>query len=342
MLRLSKLRVADEIENGLAFYRYTFLTEIPKIYAALEESLRRDFALAPEARLPPFLRVGSWIGGDRDGNPNVVGGDTRPRDRRAGHGRVLVLSGAGPSTRRRAVAVGTTGHADPGTCWRWRRRRTTPIRIAVTNRIARHSSASIRALLRPRARWPGVVPPLAPQAQLAPYATPAELLADLATIRRFAVEPRRRAARCRQARPADSRHRGLRLPSRGARSATERGHSSEPWWRSFSPGPASPTTTRRCPRRRASRCWRANLPSAARCTHAHLEYSPRTASELGILKVAADIHRRYGAAALPNYVISKCQSVSDLLEVGVMLKEVGLLRGQDAGAQYHPAVRDHR
>ena len=41
----------------------------------------------------------------------------------------------------------------------------------------------------------------------------------------------------------------------------------------------------------------------------------------------ADIHRRYGAAALPNYVISKCRSVSDLLEVGVLLKEVGLLRG---------------
>src|SRR4030095_8637319 len=37
--------------------------------------------------------------------------------------------------------------------------------------------------------------------------------------------------------------------------------------------------------------------------------------------------RRYGAAALPNYVISKCQDVSDLLEVGVLLKEVGLLAG---------------
>ena len=73
MLRLSKLQVADEIENGLAFYRYTFLTEIPKIYAMLERALRRDFALAGDARLPPFLRMGSWIGGDRDGNPNVVG-----------------------------------------------------------------------------------------------------------------------------------------------------------------------------------------------------------------------------------------------------------------------------
>jgi phosphoenolpyruvate carboxylase len=59
----------------------------------------------------------------------------------------------------------------------------------------------------------------------------------------------------------------------------------------------------------------------------HVEYSPRTSSELAILRAAADIHARFGAGALPNYVISKCASVSDLLEVGVLLKEAGLLRG---------------
>src|SRR5205814_354730 len=69
------------------------------------------------------------------------------------------------------------------------------------------------------------------------------------------------------------------------------------------------------------------LASARLLYSPHLEYSTRTASELDILEMAADIHRRFGAAALPNYVISKCQSVSDLLEVAVLLKEVGLLRG---------------
>jgi phosphoenolpyruvate carboxylase len=59
----------------------------------------------------------------------------------------------------------------------------------------------------------------------------------------------------------------------------------------------------------------------------HLTYSDLARSERGVLEMAADIHRRFGAAALPNYVISKCQSVSDLLEVAVLLKEVGLLRG---------------
>jgi phosphoenolpyruvate carboxylase len=57
-----------------------------------------------------------------------------------------------------------------------------------------------------------------------------------------------------------------------------------------------------------------------------LAYSQETASELEILRVAADVHRRYGKAAVPNYVISKANAVSDILEVAVLLREVGLLR----------------
>jgi phosphoenolpyruvate carboxylase len=57
----------------------------------------------------------------------------------------------------------------------------------------------------------------------------------------------------------------------------------------------------------------------------HLEYSATAAGELAILQAAADIHRRFGAIAIQNYIISHCESVSDLLEVGLLLKEVGLL-----------------
>jgi phosphoenolpyruvate carboxylase len=57
------------------------------------------------------------------------------------------------------------------------------------------------------------------------------------------------------------------------------------------------------------------------------EYSQQTREELEILDAAADVHRRFGPAAIPHYVISKCQSVSDLLEVGILAKEAGLLRG---------------
>src|SRR6478672_9572361 len=64
LLRLTKLTVADEIENALSYYDATFLREIPKVYAGLE----RELGLLPVAS---FLRMGIWIGGDRDGNPNV-------------------------------------------------------------------------------------------------------------------------------------------------------------------------------------------------------------------------------------------------------------------------------
>ena len=64
LLRFSKLTVADEIENALSYYEATFLREIPRVYAELEQALGQD-------GIAPFLRMGQWIGGDRDGNPNV-------------------------------------------------------------------------------------------------------------------------------------------------------------------------------------------------------------------------------------------------------------------------------
>ena len=91
-------------------------------------------------------------------------------------------------------------------------------------------------------------------------------------------------------------------------------------------GRASSTTTRRWRRRRASRCSCASSAVRGRCIRRIWTIRSATRSELAILRVAADVQRRYGAQALPNYVISKCQSVSDLLEVALLLKEVGLAR----------------
>ena len=64
MLRLTKLTVADEIENALSYYRITFLRQIPRLYREIEEAL-------PGHEIASFFRMGNWIGGDRDGNPNV-------------------------------------------------------------------------------------------------------------------------------------------------------------------------------------------------------------------------------------------------------------------------------
>ena len=71
LLRRTKLTVLDEVANGLSFYDYTFLRELPRLHCALEDRLTRSDAGAP-GELASFLRMGSWIGGDRDGNPFVT------------------------------------------------------------------------------------------------------------------------------------------------------------------------------------------------------------------------------------------------------------------------------
>ena len=69
IVRPARLTVIDEIENGLAYYRYTFLREVPRLYAAIEDLLAET--LGP-VKLGNALRMGNWIGGDRDGNPYVT------------------------------------------------------------------------------------------------------------------------------------------------------------------------------------------------------------------------------------------------------------------------------
>ena len=71
LLRLSRLQISDEIEVGLRYYPAAFFEVIPKVNAEVREALRSRW---PDADLlsEPILRPGSWIGGDRDGNPNVT------------------------------------------------------------------------------------------------------------------------------------------------------------------------------------------------------------------------------------------------------------------------------
>src|ERR1700676_3064545 len=71
LLRRTKLTVLDEVANGLSFYDYTFLHEVPRLHCALGARLDEGDGAA-QGDLASFLRMGSWIGGDRDGNPFVT------------------------------------------------------------------------------------------------------------------------------------------------------------------------------------------------------------------------------------------------------------------------------
>ena len=90
---------------------------------------------------------------------------------------------------------------------------------------------------------------------------------------------------------------------------------------------------------------RRELASERLLASPYASYSAETLSELAIVRAAAEAHRRYGRACITTYIISKCESVSDLLEVNILLKEAGLYRGHgDAARRDHgrAAVRDHR
>src|SRR3954454_18514205 len=70
LLRRTKLTVLDEVGNGLSFYDYTFLHEVPRLHCTLEDRLNEGNN--DRGELASFLKMGSWIGGDRDGNPFVT------------------------------------------------------------------------------------------------------------------------------------------------------------------------------------------------------------------------------------------------------------------------------
>ena len=66
--RHHKLSVNDEINNGVSIFPMSFFEALPKLYRTME----RDFQTAyPGVRVPNILKIGGWIGGDRDGNPFV-------------------------------------------------------------------------------------------------------------------------------------------------------------------------------------------------------------------------------------------------------------------------------
>jgi phosphoenolpyruvate carboxylase len=323
MLRLTRLRVKDEVDNGLAYYRHTFLDEIPRLYARIEALLDARFGIARDA-LPSFLRMGSWIGGDRDGNP-FVDAQTLSYAIRAHAGVALAhyldeVNRLGaelslstrlvtPSDELLALAAGAHD-ANP-------HRQDEPYRQALVGVYAR-LAATAHALTD--------LPPMRTgQPDARAYASPREFRADLDTI---AASLARHGATALAARRLDPLRRavdvfGFHLAALDLRQNSDvhervvaellaRAHVAASY-------AALPENERVALLAR-------ELSSPRPLCSPHLEYSDDVAAERAVLDVAADIHARYGADAVPNYVISKCQSVSDLLEVAVLLKEAGLLR----------------
>ena len=79
-VRVHKPQVVDEIKNGLFYFRETLFNAVPLLYRNMERAIDSIYANEGGAKaisVPRFIRFGSWIGGDRDGNPFVTHGVTR-------------------------------------------------------------------------------------------------------------------------------------------------------------------------------------------------------------------------------------------------------------------------
>ncbi len=90
---------------------------------------------------------------------------------------------------------------------------------------------------------------------------------------------------------------------------------------------------------------RRELASPRLLASPYAQYGAETLSELAIVRAAATAHALYGSACITTYIISKCESVSDMLEVNLLLKEAGPVpaRGARRGGHHGgAAVRDHR
>ncbi|MGY1705532.1 phosphoenolpyruvate carboxylase [Geodermatophilus sp. SYSU D00697] len=322
LLRLSRLRLADEIDEALRYYELSLFEVIPAINAELRRALRERWPGAD--LLPrPMLLPGSWIGGDRDGNPFVTAdavrrASTRQAETALGHhlAELLVLHDELSMSDRLVTPTPALYHLAEASRDDSRFRADEPYRRATYGIHARLAATAHRVL--------GTVPGPPPHARLEPYETPDELLADLATIdaslrtHGAGALADDRLARLREGVEVFGFHLcGLDMRQNSA--VHEEVLAELLAWAGVSPDYAALAEDERVALLVGELRMRRPLvrPDA--------ELSDLARGELDLLRAAAAQVAALGPQAIPNYVISMCESVSDVLEVAVLLKEVGLL-----------------
>lgn len=339
MLRFTKLTVADEIKNALSFYRITFLRELPALYTDIEEDIATKFPfeaddvnlspdLSPNASQTPsevFLQMGSWIGGDRDGNPNV-NGDTMRQALNAQAGTIfdfyleeVHFLGAELSLSTLVIKISPELEALSKSSPDFSKHRDDEpyrralieiyARLAATARVLGH-----KAILRHEL------------GDKKPYLNPHEFTSDLQTIieslekNQGSILVKPRLARLKRAteifgfhlasldmRQSSDVHEAV-LAELFAKGCVEANYSS-------------------LPEEDKINLLLSELSHPRLLYSAYINYSERTQSELDVLRSAAEIRAAFGTRAIRNYIISHTETVSDLLEVMLLQKETGLLRG---------------
>ena len=323
LLRFTKLTVADEIENALSYYEATFLREIPKLYANLERELGNQ-------QIHSFLRMGQWIGGDRDGNPNVSA-DTlnyalsRQAEVALRHyltevhllGGELSMSAmlAGVNPAMQALA-----NASPDTN---EHRQDEPYRRALTGVYAR-LAATLKNLTGGDAARHAVAPQNA-------YAKSEEFLADLRIVATSLRANHGEALVAQRLHPLMRAVDvfGFHLATVDLRQSSDKHE--EVVAELLATARIEPAYAKLD--EAAKRELLMGLLNDARPLRVvGASYSAHTQAELAIFEAARTALVSFGKQAIRHYIISHTETVSDLLEVLLLQKEVGLMqRTLDSG-----------
>lgn len=316
LLRFTKLTVADEIENALTYYETTFLREIPKIYAQLEDSLAGNAVAS-------FLKMGQWIGGDRDGNPNVSAKTleyavSRQAEMVLRHyltevhhlGRELSVSALLLKFPKKMQELAATS---PDTN---EHRQDEPYRRALTGMYSR-LAATLKVLTGTDAARHAVAPQN-------PYANAQEFLSDLKTIEASLVSQGAKAL-------SDRRLRGLirtvevfgfHLATVDLRQSSDMHEAVLAELLQVSSVEKDYSSLSEVQKRELLLSLLKDPRPLRVLGHG---YSDFTVSEIAIFEMAKKMRQLFGAETIRHYIISHTETVSDLLEVLLLQKEVGLM-----------------
>ena len=317
ILRYVKLTVEDEIENALGYYRSTFLTQIPKLYADLEALVGKS--------VPSFFRMGNWIGGDRDGNPNVTAATLETAMKR--HGEIALehyleethLLGAELSVSRILVAqsaeLTALAEASGDTS---AQRQDEPYRRAIVGIYARLATTYKRLTGKSALRHA--------VSTAAPYASAQDYLADLGVVAESlrrnhgaALIPIRLAPLMRAVEVF-----GFHLATTDLRQSSDQHELVVAELLSHARVEADYLALDEAARQALLLKLLAD-PRPLRIPT--VTYSDLATGELAVFEMARAMRAAYGADAIRHYIISHTETVSDLLEVLLLQKECGLMRG---------------
>jgi phosphoenolpyruvate carboxylase len=318
MLRTAKLTVSDEIENALSYYHATFLRQIPRLYRDIETAL-------PGHPVASFFRMGNWIGGDRDGNPFVNADTLRMALSRQSEtvlrfyltevhelGAELSVSFTLASVTPAMLLLASNSPDNNA------HREDEPYRRALIGVYAR-LAATLQTLTGTEALRHAVAPQNA-------YASAEEFLADLRIIEESLNTHHAKALTAPRLLPLVRAVQvfGFHLATVDLRQSSDKHEAVLAELLSVARLHANYSGLTEVERR----VLLMGLLNDARPLRVRAAaYSELAISEIAIFEAAVDMLKRYGRSAIRHCIISHTEDVSDLLEVMVLLKEVGLLRG---------------